>query len=338
MMPHTTLINTLFLALVMCACGRLGDPGGGESNLPNRGIVPYTFDDYGENDPRVIQSGDILYRAPQAWVHDDQVILFIEGLDPADGTSAIYRAVSNDSGSLFGTPELALSVPTNLAWTEGRVGAPDITCSGTQCLMVVQTPGGFGLAEGTLQGEFQLRNDPVFHLGLSPELEVIESPSLIKVEQGYALYFEGRKTGDPVSRVYRATSDESLAFGAVDVVWEPELECLDITQDDSCWAVDGVTNPEVRVAINELGDTIYRMFYTGRAPGSAAIGFAASFDGLHWHGFVNNPVLQSDATLDHPSNILLDNQYMLFFLHHQTGTTHGIGRAVNSAGLASEFF
>jgi len=338
MMTSQTLKPLFVLILCLGACGRLGDPGGGGDNLPNRGIVPYILDSNDDGDPRILKSGEILYRAPQAWADGDRIVLFIEGLNPDTGVSSIYRTESEGGETGFDTPQLVLSAPEGSSWAGESVGAPSVHCSQTQCLMVVQTSGGFGLADGELKGSFQLHEDPIFDLEMAPGLGSLESPSLIQVENGFALYFEGREDNGSETRLYRTVSGSDLVFGPPQVIWKQASECVGSSDETNCWAIEGVGAPEVRVATNELGDTIFRMFYTGRAPGSSAIGFAASFDGVQWHGFANNPILESDATLDHPSNILVDSRYMLFFLHHQAGTKHGIGRAVNDEGLASETF
>jgi hypothetical protein len=330
----------LFLGFLSFGCGRLGDPGGGSENLPNRGVVPYELiaeDDGG--DPRVLESATLLFRSPHALVDGARVLLFVEARDPDTGLSTIHRAISLDGGVRFGEPELVLEAPDTLEWTGGSVGSPSLHCTGTSCLMVVSSPGGFGLADGSLDGSFSLRAEPIYSAQHALELGGLYAPSLVALSDGFALFYEGSDVEDGSSRIFRTVAGSDLVFVAGEPVLAPGSDCLDLNGgEEACWDAEGVGSPEIRRATNEMGDIVFRMFYTGRAPGSTGIGFAASFDGLSWQRFDANPVLISDATITDPSNILIDDRYMLYFLHHRSGTQHGIGLAVNESGLPSEHF
>jgi len=54
---------------------------------------------------------------------------------------------------------------------------------------------------------------------------------------------------------------------------------------------DGLGDPFVRQVVSPLGRTLWDMWYVGWDDGTAALGFAGSFDGLTWSRYPKNPVL-----------------------------------------------
>ncbi len=333
---HKAVVTLALMGLVL-SCAQLGGLGGGDANLPNRGIVPYVAAELGDPpSPYILFSpidDHIRYLEPYGMAVDNKVYLYVEERNLDTDTSTIVLATSTDNGETFTAPQPVLSTSDE---TLHPLSGPSLVCGTDTCLMALGFGNGQGFlfAEGPAEGPFEIIDDWTIEISEDYEQNGIASPSIIRDGSGYAVFYHCRADVDSPYVIARANLGDTVS--KVGVVLEggcPE----DATLFD-CWEPDGVQHPDVRVATTAGGQTIIRMLYRGRMGTSGSFGFAASDDGLLFEKFFANPILKSDQTIFHPTNVRLEDRYLLFFTRSAAGSNHGIALAINDDGRPSEDF
>ena len=344
-------ITQPILLLVTCsvwACSSLGGGGGGAENLPNRGIVPYDRLGTPDSDAPefVIESDDpgaLIYVEPHA-IHteDGEIALFVEARVPAETTGHIVRCVLDDSLQCQEVkPALMPTEGDDGAWLNQRVGAPSVVSldDGSWLMAFAFGQGdGIGLAVSLDGQDFVLQALPLLEPSGSYEASGIDSPSLVQTATGYRLYYEA-KDDDGVTRILFADADEALSFERMGVALDIGTGCDDVSgQPETCWDANGVGSPEVRVATTAADRTVYRLFYTGYGAAGFNVGFGGSWDGERFERFVYNPVIGTEAVERQPTNLRLQDRYLLLFEERTSNTIRGIAAAINDAPTPSEQF
>ncbi len=352
------------LAAVVGACGSLGGEGGGAANLPNRGIVPYRLVDpaigaEGSGDGEPVDPADAFllrdhptqeFRAPAAEVDElERVDLYVEVSGGA--ASWIGRLTSTD-GLVFGDIVLVVH-PMMLASVDidtDRVGAPSVVTVDGETRIAFSFGDDEGIAWTRLDPGAQV--DELAVLLRADEGERIGSPSLLGPDDDaeWSLYFGVERpvvedTGGDGDQLYQppsiglATGDGSGPFERRSIVLAPGTDCVGPDGEaESCWDRQGVWTPEVRVAETALGRRILRMWYAGGEAGDRELGFASSFDGAAWERFPFNPVVDGSFDEREPTNVFLDDRYLLYFEQSSARTGGGIAIAINDKPKPSERF
>jgi hypothetical protein len=338
--PHRLI--TIAAAATLGGCAAMGGGGGGGDNLPNRGVVPYErlLDDNGEAVLFALISetpDTLIYVEPHALVTEDQqVLLFAEAYDLDSRSGAIVRC---DLDATFRCPSpRTVLTPSDNEWLAGRVGAPSLVRQDGDWLMAFAYGEGHGIGLAwSVDGEdFVLEEAPLLVASGPYEEGGINSPSLIRTDTGYRLYYEGRDA-EGISRILAADGDFGLTFERVGVALDRGLACLDLSgQPDTCWDAGGVGGPEVRLATTGAGRAVFRLFYTGLGATGLELGFAASWDGLAFERFVYNPVIATDASERQATNVQVGERYLLFFEERISNTVRGIAVSTNDTPAPSE--
>ncbi|MDP6943400.1 MAG: hypothetical protein QF464_04560, partial [Myxococcota bacterium] len=311
------------------------------------GIVPYDRVNSGDDDAGLftLESDDpstLIYVEPHAFATaDGEIALFAEGRNPATGEGTIVRCdvdttlVCNDLRPVLGPSDEGAP-----EWLSERAGAPAVLQQESTWLLAFAfgQGAGIGLAWSMDGEDFTLDEAPLLEATGLYEQEGIDSPSLIRTETGYRLYYEGRDS-DGTTRILVADGDHGLVFQRVGVALDAGLGCEDVTgQPETCWDAAGVGSPEVRPAITPAGRPVYRLFYSGLGATGLDLGFAASWDGVNFERFVYNPVVGSDAAERQPTNVRINDHYLLFFEERISNTVRGIAVSINDAPSPSESF
>ncbi len=215
--------------MVVAGCATGGSAGGGDTELPNRGFVPY--EKVRDAEENVIPVLAAPLDAPCAVVDGDTLWLYAEACDGDD--CHVERAGSTD-GVSFGERTSVLD----------GARAPHVVRDGAAWrLAYVAADGRIGVARGD-GGRFE---------GASTEV-MGEAPSLA----GESLYFV--RDG----AVWRAAVDGT---GASAVMGGGE-GCPDaFGGEEKCWDADGIVDAEVRQTTSATGRELYRMVYTGASGG-----------------------------------------------------------------------
>ncbi|MBR57442.1 MAG: hypothetical protein CMH54_05210 [Myxococcales bacterium] len=333
---HKAIVPLALFGLVL-GCAQLGGIGGGDSNLPNRGIVPYVVLEAGEPpSPYVLPSRldeNIRYLEPYGLVVDDTVYLYVEERNLDTGDSTIVLATSTDKGVSFSEPQPVLTTSDEALLP---LAGPSLSCGADTCLMALGYGNGEGFlfAEGPAEGPFTIVDKWTFEITEDYEQDGVASPSIIPHGDGYAVYYHSRADADSPYVIARADLAETVT--KVGVVLEGE--CPEDAALFDCWEPDGVQHPDVRISTTAGGQTLVRMMYRGRLGTSGSFGFAASEDGLLFVKFFANPIFESEQTIFHPTNVQLDDRYLLFFTRSAPGNSHGVALAINADGKPSEGF
>ncbi len=335
------------LALGLAACGAQGGSDGGAERLPDRGLIPYEkITAIDENPPFIFgpQEGRVLVE-PSGVVEGGQVVLFLESrIEGDEGSRQIVRALSQDGGLTFGPASIALSAPQG-------VGSPSVLRVGDRWLMAVELggTGALGLATSDDGVTFALDGAPLLEPEGDAEAGGLGGPSLVKVGQGFDLYYdarplavEGQGTPTPVRPfIARATAGADLAFIRAGIVLQGGEGCVNGDGvPEGCWDGEGVESPELRRAIaSASGRTVLRLMYTGVGRGgvNVGVGVAASFDGERFSRFEFNPIMAQNRRERDPTNVLIGNDYLLYFTD-RVNAAFGVGLALNRADSPSEQF
>lgn len=284
------------MALVMLGCAAGGDPGGGGSALPDRGLGAYepVVDEAGGVVAPVATPEGLLLGNPMAVVDGGRVWLYFDVCDGAGGCE-IARAESDD-GIVFSGWE---------AVTAGSVGS-------LRAPFVLRGGGGWWLyatrGDGIVRAAGDGRRFGEAVEVLSEAGAVLDSPSVVEVDGQVWLYVSRTVDGITGLAVAKASGD---GFGALEAVEVPGT--VDGTVDG--WRPGEVGGAEVRRALSGAGRVVYRLVYAGGRSGD--VGFAASFDGLVWSPYAFNPALGDDADERAPSNVRFGGRYLMYFARPQ---------------------
>ncbi|MBI2379000.1 MAG: hypothetical protein HYV07_33705 [Deltaproteobacteria bacterium] len=306
-------------ALAIASCGTLGDEPGGNDELPNRGINPYLL----AEDVLVIEdSATTRYSRPSSIVLDDGLALYVDATVGSTSTLALF---TTRDGFAFAERPL----PRVL----GR--SPGVSPRGGGAVVAFDRGEPRSLWIVTLDGLLP-SGDPELLLEPAGELDAggASDPSLVEVDGELWIYYSALSV-DGERAIARARADGNGTVMAREVVLRGHTGCTSPSgKADRCWDEDGLTSPEVRLSRSATGRRIFRMTFTGWNGSSAAIGFAASFDGAGFEPLADNPILSDrDRSLSDPTNAQRDDEYLLHF-----STEGGVGGARNEAGAPSERF
>lgn len=365
-----------FAALSLAACSTLGGGGGGGDNLPNRGIIPYVKVEIPEPpdpdaEPPPEPEGDVDVDEPEGplgpplvlvpdepvkerWIEPSAVVrpdnpgaveLFFQARLIIDKTSLIMRAGSED-GQTFGVPVVVIDPAAGPEWLEGQIEAPSVVFDSEEgsyhMAFSYARRAGIGYATSANGLSWQIADEPLLVPEGVEEEAGIGSPSLVFDGDTLRLYYDAvGGEEDAPSRIYLATAPASdpLQMSRQGLILDVGTGCLDFDgSEEACWDSAGVGAPEVRIATNEAGRTIYRLFYAGTRNRSHDLGFAASFDGLTFERFPFNPVVDEGIDEDHPTNVIFRGAYLLYFFNEESTKLHGIGLAINDASAPAERF
>ncbi len=185
-------------------------------------------------------------------------------------------------------------------------------------------------------------------LQISPEdsswpIRAIETPSVIKVDGVYYLYFSGRYQ-DQAFKIGLATSVDGYTWHVHEQsVLEASLSWEQVQQNDSGELFGGVLEPSV---IYDPETGTFNIWYTSFGMSDnqlgGSIGLATSYDGIHWDKR-DDPVFSpgesgawDDALVGHVSvEKEPDGHYHMFYAGFPTGNSSpvGIGHAISVDGI-----
>ena len=312
----------LALALVLFACGSLGDIFGGQKNLPNRGVTPWgkidLFSEFELVQPFVLLSeqGEE-YLEPCLLKIDGAYRMYFEiaRFAQVDGTwlherSAIYLAESSDGLDWIILHDQQAVLVADQPWEGDFVGAPAVvkTSEGYRMYYGGNRGGGIGLAISD-DGEVWKKEEsgPVVVPDQNWEggtYGQVLSPS-VAIEDGVVhMWYAGGVAGHAAldhlmgSAIGYARSQDGLTFvkmdgrnrtsgqypGSVRPVFSAEKawEGADLETNEG----GAVGMPAVLVDTS-ADRTVYRLYYTGHRIGdmysdNASIGYAGSFDRVNF--------------------------------------------------------
>lgn len=217
------------LCVLLLGCATGGAAGDGDTDLPNRGFVPY--EEVRDADDRLVRVLDVPHEAPCAVV--EGAALWLYSASCVDEVCSIERARTED-GLSFEPPETVM---------EGARAPHVVRAGGEWRMAYVDAEGRIGVARG---------DGRTFH-GAVTALSG-EAPSLA----GEHLYFVRE------AAVWRAGADGT---GARQVMTGGE-GCTDADgAPEKCWDAEGVADAEVRLAETATGRVVYRMVYTATGGG-----------------------------------------------------------------------
>ncbi|MCB9736783.1 MAG: hypothetical protein H6745_29740 [Deltaproteobacteria bacterium] len=325
---HLPLALTLAaLALAPApSCAALGGDDGGGANLPNRGIGPWDALDL---DGALLLSPPVggALGEPSALADDGGIRLFVDETSDGGDVAVVAFAAGADGTALTRVgPVLAGARDPSVARDAG---------GGLWMAYVDDATGAIGVAEAGADGAFTARAAAAVEPGAD---EVVASPSLARDGARWLLYYTLVRGGDaPV--IARASAGDDLAFAFDAVVLSPGEGCVDAAgAEETCWDAGSVSAPEVRVAVNEAGQRLYRMFYRGAKASQGDLGFAASYDGLTFSRYPYNPVVDATVDLDGPANVRVGDRFLLYWHETRSSSVSGLGGGQNDAGKPSERF
>lgn len=295
------------LVLGVAACGSLGGEGGGDSNLPTRGVAPYAFwTEAGEELPDPTAEG--LRPLLSASEGAGRVSAVSDGaamwLYREEGTGSTWRLLRHRllDGWNVGEVEEIIGLPSPpeaSAWQPGvlrdTLGRWWLVTAGERLTWYRSTDGRQWTQDGSL-----------------PQIEGLtwRSPSPV-VRGDERLVFAVIATGEDAGRVM-GWREGASAWTEIGVVFGGGEGCLNTSgQPAPCWDRAGVDTLEVRPALTAVGRPLLRMWYS--AANSGDVGFAASWDGMTWSRFRYNPTLRSGRhTLRWPTNAALRGGLYLY--------------------------
>lgn len=211
-----------------------------------------------------------------------------------DGTypnNGIGFAWSTD-GIIWTKHPTAVMTPSGTGWEAVSVGECSVIKEGNTYKMwytghpnSTRTPSYIGYATSTDGGITwqKYAGNPVLNPGIGWESARVEFPSVIKLTEGYWMFYTG-ESAPGVARTGRAFSTDGINWQK-DTVNNPVL----LPGDPSEWDQNNYLGNVI-----DLNNTLY-IYYTGETNpggGGTAIGGASSSDlGVTWTKFANNPIL-----------------------------------------------
>ncbi|MBN1944797.1 MAG: hypothetical protein JW797_03935 [Bradymonadales bacterium] len=286
-------------SFLSAGCGTLGEGDGGGSNLPSRGIIPFSPLSPGDHPqvdslPLVVTHETARLDEPCAVLRDDGVWMVLEACEAE--RCSILGVVSQD-GIAFGSPQPVLE--PELDWEEGWVGAPAVVQE--DHLLLLWYVGGvehpaIGLATSEDGVQFAREPEPV----LAPPSGVwVGSPSVVRLEGGYALFYtmvDERASDQPQAAVIaRADSPDGRSWVFSETVLQAQEGCTDPEGNlVECWDGAGVASPGARLTTSSAGRRQFDLWYTSDGRADADIGFAGSYDGREFSRYRLNPVVGGD--------------------------------------------
>ncbi len=315
-----TLAPLCALTLLLACCGTIAEGDGGNSNLPERGIIGWTkleppLDDEGEplegaEQPFVLFDEDAAFDEPAAIVVGDEVWVYFTA--ESDGRTVIQRATSGD-GTAFGEPRVAIEA-------DGDLRSPSVLRVGSEYRMWYLADGSLGLATSSDGRAWSVESDAVF---TPPEGELMDGPAVIAVSNGFALYYgagELDEDDESVSLgIVLARSPDGVEWTRDDFVLAPESGCREGEALVRCWDELLVTSPAAVVSISPVGRELVDLWYTGAVGSDTGIGFAGSFDGRTFSRYTLNPVVNHGSPEAHPSVGSLGGTNLMFFSYERDG-------------------
>jgi hypothetical protein len=230
-------------------------------------------------------------------VLDGRVLLYLELPNATEGSTLGVMDLGAD-GDSFSAP-VSLLDPTNAPdWVGDRFVAPAVTSHRDVVHLVFATASGDAIGHATSRdgARFEIDPEPMLIRDPATESDGIGSPSLVLLDDGFALYYESRKT-DGETAISRAIGGTDLVAKSRTVILEAGFGCADEElRDETCWNSSGPGNPELRLSRSAAGRAIFRLMYVGARDTERAIGFAASFDGELFEPYPFNPIVDEDET------------------------------------------
>lgn len=322
-------------ALLFASCAAMGGEDGGGANLPDRGIAgwlptapdtaPWAIGsptDPPTGGPSALVDGDAL----RVWYHlraADQSFsiqhtsapLAPLGLRPPSPLEAPLTALAPS----FGTPTTVIASgrdPSVIRRPDGRYLMAHLDADGR--LALAESADGLAFTPLPATG---LPSDPV------------TSPSLVLEPRGLAVYVIADGS------LLRYAEVSPLSFGAPVTVLMPGTDCLDLAGEPApCWDETALVDAELRLATTPTGRTLWRLFYAGRRTSTAAIGFAASTDGLEFSRYAFNPVVSASFSATAPTTVMIGESYHLLYEEARNAATGGIVHLVALPAAASDRF
>jgi predicted GH43/DUF377 family glycosyl hydrolase len=158
--------------------------------------------------------------------------------------------------------------------------------------------------------------------------EAVTQPYILRIDNGYRMWFVGAMSGWTSPRIGYATSSDGITWTKYG--GNPVLDL-----DPGSWEETEVATPWV---LYDSGT--YKMWYTGQdSTGRYAIGYATSSGGIAWTRCISNPVLSGDVgTWDENGvlggSVLLDGKvYRMWYFGKDGSGIDRIGYAMSPDGI-----
>ncbi|MBD3340004.1 MAG: T9SS type A sorting domain-containing protein [Candidatus Lokiarchaeota archaeon] len=170
--------------------------------------------------------------------------------------------------------------------------------------------------------------NPIIDLGMPEEWDTHDllCPCIILANNKYQMFYSGR---GGVWQVGLTVSSNGLTWNKVNN--NPIL----VTGHSGEWDDNGVVQPFVI-----FHDNVFKMWYAGSDGFNWRIGYATSTDGVVWHKFTANPILDvgqaaswDEATVARPSVIIQNNEYRMWYVGKNNKNEFNIGYATSYNGF-----
>ena len=306
-----TLAQALTVVSV-AGCGTLARDGGGAVDLPVSGAGPYNR----QPDP-LLADLDANLDDSQVFADGDRLIVYLSRRTP-DGRSTIVRAdpaTLTDTSSMF-TP----MITADAAWESGAVAEPALVpalAPGGRSLLFYQAAGRIGLAVGDGTTTTGNASGAHFTKAAMPVLSALpEEGAALASPAAFVLRTSDGTPTDTVRLFYLAggalyaadasfSALVSLAPNFVRVDGDPATPARDpmLRAGDASWLkrLGRTTARSLRTA---AGSARYDLFVSGAVDKPSVVGFASSFDALHF-SVAATPFL--DAKDDHAPSVTAYN-------------------------------
>ena len=266
-------MRRLALGALCCACATLGEPAGGDQNLPSSGVGPFRKLAGAETPgtaPYVLDDPAASYRQPAALPLAQGVALYV--VMKSSGHDVIARTRADDGRAFFGAvsdighkPAVVLS--TDQSWESPDLSHPSAVAVSGGVWLYYASQGSIGLARSVDGLAFTKAGAPV----LSPDASgPIDSASVAQLPDGSFDMMLAQ--GDSI---YEATSADGVSWARPTSA--PVLTPGLTTSFDTL----RVGSPCVVPRVDPAGRLQVRVVYTGYSLGEAGvtsgIGFAARY-------------------------------------------------------------
>ena len=283
---HLPLFAALLGGALACGAGE-GTHGGGE-NLPTTGILPHVA----LEEPLLSEPGHDLRRP---WVVEtpEGIRMWIADRDVGSGeTDHIQRHDSASGWSWSPEGTVALEAARE-GWEAGSIDAPCVVRDGDAWRMYYTGGDGAGIGLATSDdGKRWVRHadNPVLSPAQAWESEGgVTHASVLPDDDGWVMWYAGGEGAG----IGRATSEDGVS-------WQRTQEAPVFTpsgsEGDTLWDRDAVLHATITRRVTATGRELFQMWYGGARLNAAnaldlSIGYAGSFDGIHWERFKLAPVL-----------------------------------------------
>lgn len=285
------------VTLLLAGCALMGDPGGGNENLPVSGAGPFgKLSDIGG---KTALTEPFVVTDPLSPISDPSPIVMPDGsfrIFYTHAGSEIWRVDLPSSLTQIPTTPVTVLTPGG---DDGRTAAPSVVQRGSELLLYYETATGIARATSLDGGASWKRDGQVLAGGARPGAALV-------VEVMF-LYFT--RPGEPAIHV--ASSTDGLAFN--------EAPAPALAPSGGTWDVVGLTDPSAAVAM-PTGEIHIGLYYTGTdLNGVSAIGYAGSADGFAFQAFpapILDPGLPSESA---PAVLLTPGRAVLLFTQDRSG-------------------